>query len=136
TRASRASVSRAAERAAVTASAVRGNPGARARTVTGRASLSSVAFQTDHPGPAPTRSSSWYRPPSRVPAPAVRASGTTLIPVPSALGHLIQHATTHYRPHPPTGVISSVPPGTVLAVPRIRVPARSIADGRAASIET
>src|ERR1700733_4652169 len=65
--AKRGSLSLLAARAAVTTSRSRGKPGAKVSTVTARASVSSMAFHAAQPAAAATRSSSRYRPPSRVP---------------------------------------------------------------------
>ena len=65
--ASRGSVSLLAALAAVTTSVTLGKPVAKVKTVTARASVSSIAFQAAQPDPAAIRSSSRYRPPSLVP---------------------------------------------------------------------
>src|SRR4029077_92448 len=58
---------------------MRGKPGANVSTVTGRASVSSMAFHADQPPLALIRSSSRYRPPRRVPGSEMKV----LIRVPS-----------------------------------------------------
>ncbi len=85
-----ASVSLLAARAAVTTSRIRGKPGANVKTVTALASISSMAFQAAQPEAAAIRSSSRYRPPSRVPGSEVYV--------------LIGHASKAGRP-------STLPPG-------------------------